>query len=73
MKEDPNKNWPKIRKWARPMNQLHAGVFMNMTGGSFKELEEQIIIDGQKSEELRLEMSWIDKGYVRIRYDTEGK
>ena len=73
MKEDPNKNWNLIQRWARPMNQLSAGLFFNMTGEKFEDLESTVNMNGPKSDELKLNMMWIGKGYIRIKYDVTGE
>ena len=72
MKEDPNKNWIKIKEWARPMNQLTAGVFLNITDTEEEEIERKINLNGPCSDELKLEMQWIDQGYVRICFNVSG-
>ena len=73
MKSDPNGNWPRIRTWARPMNQLSAGLFLNITGYDASEIEKAIDWSKEKSEDLRLEMRWIDQGYIRITFNVAGE
>ena len=73
MQESPYRNWKKIEKWARPMGQLKAGCFLNITDSSQDEIEKAIDMDGKKTENTKLEMVWIDRGYVRIQFKVEGK
>ena len=72
MKADPNKNWNVIKEWARPMNQLTAGVFLNITDATENEIEKKIDLDGPGSDDLKLEMSWIDRGYIRVCFNVTG-
>ena len=71
MKQNPNKNWNTIKEWARPMNQLACGLFLNITDAKVDEIEKKIDFEGDASEDLRLELQWIDRGYVRVCFDTE--
>ena len=73
MKADPNKNWNVIKEWARPMNQLTAGVFLNITDATEDEIEKKIDLDGPGSDDLKLEMSWIDRGYIRVCFNVTGR
>ena len=73
MRTDPNKNWTTVRRWARPMCQLRAGLFLNITDSKREEIEKAIDWEGEKSDDLRLELSWVDRGYVRICFDVEGR
>ena len=72
MKEDPNKNWNVVKEWARPMNQLTPGVFLNITDAKKEEIERKINMDGPCSEDLKLEMRWIDNGYIRVCFNVLG-
>ena len=72
MKEDPNKNWEVIKEWGRPMNQLLPGLFMNITGSSTAEIERKINFEGPSSDDLKLEMRWIDSGYIRVCFNVTG-
>ena len=72
MRSDPNKNWDKIKEWARPMNQLPPGLFLNITGVSEEEIGKKIDLDGPSSEDLKLMMQWIDDGYIRVCFEVTG-
>ena len=72
MRSNPNRNWDRVKTWARPMNQLSSGLFLNITGYEEKEIEKAIDWTGEKSDELRLEMRWIDAGYIRITFNVTG-
>ena len=72
MRSDPNKNWQCMKEWVRPMCQLPCGLFWNITGTPKEEIEKKIDLNGPKSEDLRLEMQWIDQGYIRIQFWIEG-
>lgn len=65
---DPKKFYQKYKEWLRPMNQLRSGHFfsLNWDSKNFDFTEEYI----QKSE-LKLEMEYIDKNFVRISFNTE--
>ena len=58
MRNNPNKNWPRIRRWARPMNQITPGLFMNITDTQEDDIEKAIDMEGTKSEDLKLELRW---------------
>ena len=73
MREDPNKYWCIIKEWARPMNQLTAGLFLNITGTTAEEIGHKINMDGPSSEDIKLEMSWIDCGYIRVCFYVQGQ
>ena len=73
MRSDPAKNWLRLKEWVRPMNQLRCGLFWNITGVPKEKIEAAIEINGKKSDELRLEMQWVDHGYIRITFWIEGK
>ena len=73
MKADPNKNWNKIKEWCRPMCQLNPGLFFNITDVDPKKVEEMIGFDGEASEEVKLTMTWIDAGYIRVQFEVDGK
>ena len=73
MKENPNKNWQLIREWVRPMNQLPAGLFWNITGVETKTIEDRVNWNGSVSEDLKLHMQWIDSGYIRIYFELKGE
>ena len=73
MRTDPNKNWSKIREWCRPMGQLNPGVFFNITDVNPKEFEEKIGFKDESSEDIKLMMTWIDSGYIRVQFEVEGQ
>ena len=72
MTESPYENWRRIKQWARPMNQLPCGIFLNLTGCDFNEFAESIDANGKKNEEIRIEQSWISKGYIRHKFHVQG-
>ena len=72
MKDEPNKNWLKIREWCRPMNQITPGLFFNITDADLGAIEKAIDLNGDGSDDLRLELSWVDQGYARVTFYVEG-
>ena len=73
MRESPYRNWKKIEKWARPMGQLRAGLFLNITDSDPSEIEKAIDWNGKRVEDTKLEQSWIDRGYIRIQFKVDGQ
>ena len=73
MKKDPNKHWEIVKQWARPMCQLKAGLFLNITDTKREEIEKIIGWDDEISDDLKMELSWIDRGYLRVRFDVIGR
>ena len=72
MKTDPNGNWDKIKEWCRPMGQLCPGLFFNITDVELKTFEEKIDLKGESSEEIKLMLTWIDRGYIRVQFEVSG-
>ena len=73
MKSDPNKNWNRIKEWCNPMGQLPPGLFFNITDVDLKTFEGKIGFNEESSEDIKLTMSWIDAGYIRIQFEAIGK
>ena len=55
------------------MCQLNPGLFFNITDTDPKEFEERIGFKDESSDDIKLTMSWIDAGYIRIQFEVEGK
>ena len=55
------------------MCQLRPGCFWNITGAKTEEIEKEIDLEGPTSDELRIELQWIDQGYIRLSFDLPGK
>ena len=55
------------------MCQLNPGLFFNITDVDPKKVEEMIGFDGEASEEVKLTMTWIDAGYIRVQFEVDGK
>ena len=72
MNSDPNKGWSLVKEWCRPMCQLPAGLFFNLTDVKIEDFEERIQIQQTINEDLKLELVWIDSGYIRVTFDVEG-
>ena len=73
MRTDPNKNWNKIKEWCRPMCQLNPGLFFNITDTAPEKIEERIGFNMESSDDIKLTMTWIDSGYIRIQFEVDGK
>ena len=73
MGQDANKSWVQIKEWCRPMCQLPAGLFFNLTDTDIEKFEEKIKIQDTINDELKLEMIWLDSGYIRVTFDVEGE
>ena len=66
--ENPGDFYQRYKVWLRPMNQLRNGHFfsMNWDDEKFNFTEEYV-----QSSELKLEMEFIDRNFVRISFNTE--
>ena len=73
MRSEPNKNWEVIKTWARPMNQREAGLFLNITGSTEEEIGKKIDLEGPCSDDLKLNLQWVDAGYIRIHFYVAGR
>ena len=68
MRKDSQMGWEKIKRWARPMNQLRPGIFMNISEWNEEDIKDFLKNEKMRQEDNRLELQMVGPGYARITF-----